>query len=174
MAEKACKTVRLLGFLIQNGVSKSNMQDVMRRGKSIGKALNNAVARHHEALTCRSRDPHMSFVSPLDYQFSCSGSPPRPSYVGRRRLSLAATHGGRHSPAHKVVRMCRGGESDALVGHYCPVRRRVKIAAGSPSASSMLGDPGEEKEFRVDEAAEEFIERFHRELRLQKWLDHYC
>ncbi|XP_057740746.1 uncharacterized protein LOC130957915 [Arachis stenosperma] len=180
VAEKACKTVRLIGFLIQNGVSKSNinMQDFMRRGKSIGKALNNAVARHHEALTCRG-DAATEFVSPLDYQFSCSGSPPRPSYyAARRRLSpIATAHGERHSPqAHKFARMCRGGEGDALVRHYYPVRRRVKIAAaGSPSAASSLAAAEEEKEeFRVDEAAEEFIERFYRDLRLQKWLDHCC
>ncbi|TKY74534.1 hypothetical protein E2542_SST03297 [Spatholobus suberectus] len=169
VAEKVCKTVRLLGYLIQNGVSKSkvihDVQDVMKRGKNIGKALNDVVVRHHQALTCRPRDPHVSFVSPLVYQFSCSGSPPRISHAGRRKLSPAAAspRQSRRSPAHRAVRMCRGAGDDGTT------ERRVKMAG---SAASMLNDA--EKDFHVDEAAEEFIARFYRELRLQKWLDHYC
>jgi hypothetical protein len=31
----------------------------------------------------------------------------------------------------------------------------------------------EGEEFHVDKAAEEFIDKFYRELRLQKWLDHH-
>ncbi|XP_061369601.1 uncharacterized protein LOC133312430 [Gastrolobium bilobum] len=170
VAEKVCKTVRLIGFLIQNGVSKSkimhDVQDVMKRGKNIGKALNDVVVRHHEALTCRSRDSHMSFVSPMEYQFSCSSSPPRHSHANRRKLSPATPHARRHD---KAVRLCRGTDNDALAGHYCPIRRRVNITA---SAASMLRET--EKDFHVDEAAEEFIDKFYRELRLQKWLDHYC
>ncbi|KAJ1409812.1 hypothetical protein SESBI_22438 [Sesbania bispinosa] len=170
---KVWKTVR---FVIQNGEWKSkvmqDMQEVMKRGKSIGKALNNVMVRHHEALTCRPRDAHMSFVSPIEYQFSCSGSPPRPSRAlsSRRKLSPVTTvYGRRHqqrdSPA--VMRMCRGGtDNEVLVG------RRVKITGSA--AGSMLKDREEEEEFHVDQAAEEFIEKFYRELRLQKWLDHYC
>lgn len=150
--EKLSKTVRFLGFFIQN--------DVMKRGKNIGKALNDVVVRHHQALTCRPRDAHVSFVSPLEYQFSCSGSPPRLSHASRRKLSPPSSS---RSPAHRAVRMCRGG-GDGII------ERRVKIAG---SAASMLNDVVE-KDFHVDEAAEEFIARFYRELRLQKWLDHYC
>ncbi|CAL0319254.1 unnamed protein product [Lupinus luteus] len=178
VAEKVCKTVRLLGFLIQNGVSKSkvinDMHDVMQRGKNIGKALNNVVARHHEAITCRSRDTHMSFVSPLEYQFSCSGSPPRPSRtLSKRRLSPASAANPRHDRdslghGHGVVRMCGGNRNDTLVEHYRPVRKHVKITG---SGASLLRDS--EKEFHVDEEAEKFIEKFYRELRLQKWLDHH-
>ncbi|KHN10183.1 hypothetical protein glysoja_017787 [Glycine soja] len=160
VAEKVFKTVRFIGFFLQNGVSKSkvfhDVQDVMKRGKNIGKALNDIVARHHQALTCRPRDAHVAFVSPLEYQFSCSGSPPRlSSHAGRRNLSQASP-AVRRSPAHRAVRMCR--------------ERRVKI---TDSVASMFNDTAE-KDFHVDEAAEEFIARFYRDLRLQKWLDHYC
>ncbi|KAK7410395.1 hypothetical protein VNO78_01145 [Psophocarpus tetragonolobus] len=155
--EKLCKTLRLIGYVIQNGVSKSkvihDMVDVMKRGKNIGKALNHVVVRHHQALTCRPRDAHVSFVSPFDYQFSCSGTPPR------RKLSPPSA---RRSPSHRAVRLCRGAGSDGIID------RRVKITG------SMLNDDVSEKDFHVDEAAEEFISRFYRELRVQRWLDHYC
>ncbi|KAK4276980.1 hypothetical protein QN277_015058 [Acacia crassicarpa] len=182
VVEKLCKTVRLICFLLQNGVSKSkvkhDMHFVMKRGKDLGKTLNNAVVRHHEALTCRSRDSHMSFVSPMDYQFSCSGSPPRLSYVGRRKgvSPLYTTRRQHHhalqyahvTPVHRIAGLCRGDE-DTLVGNYS--RGRVKIT----EPTSMLSDDVVvEQEYRVDEAAEEFIERFYRDLRLQKWLDHCC
>ncbi|GAU14250.1 hypothetical protein TSUD_308100 [Trifolium subterraneum] len=156
MIEKVTKTVRLIGFLIQNGVSKSNrvmqdIQEVMKRGKTIGKTLNNVMVKHHEALTCRPRDADMYFVSPLEYQFSCSSSPPRLSRAvsSRRKLLSPAKENGRR---RKQVKVCNEG-------------RRVKITTVEI----------EEKEFHVDKAAEEFIDRFYRELRLQKWLDHqYC
>lgn len=185
VVEKLCKTVRLICFLVQNSVSKSkvihDVHLVMKRGKDLGKTLNNAMVRHHEALTCRSRDSHMSFVSPMEYQFSCSSSPPRPSYVGRRKsMSPPYTRRQHHhalaypreTPVHRIVGLCRGHD-DALVGPglgHCPIGKRVKITGHD----SLLSDDVVEKEYRVDQAAEEFIERFYRELRLQKWLDHYC
>lgn len=159
--EKVSKTVRLLGFMLQNGVSKSNrvmqdIQEMMKRGKNIGKTLNNVMVKHHEALTCRPRDADMYFISPLEYQFSCSSSPPRLSRGGasssRRKLL---------SPAKEEVRrqmkVCRGSGNE---------RRRVKM-------TTVSRETEKEKEFHVDQAAEEFIDRFYRELRLQKWLDHH-
>jgi len=159
--EKVSKTVRLLGFLIQNGVSKSNrvMQDVqelMKRGKNIWKALNNVVVKHHEALTCRPRDADMYLISPLEYPFSCSSSPPRLSRGGasssRRKLLSPAKEDGR-----RKMKVCRGSGNE---------RRRVKM-------TTLARETEKEKEFHVDQAAEEFINRFYRELRLQKWLDHH-
>ncbi|CAI8599878.1 unnamed protein product [Vicia faba] len=150
--EKVNKTVRLLGFLIQNGFSKSNrviqdMHEMMKRGKNIGKALNTVIVKHHEAISCRPRDADMYFVSPLEYQFSCSSSPPRLSRGASSRRKLL-------SPAKEVCR--RTGNE----------RRRVKVTTVSREIEK-------EGEFHVDQAAEEFIDRFYRELRLQKWLDHH-
>lgn len=188
VVEKLCKTVRLICFLVHNGVSKSKvMHDVnfvMKRGKNLGKTLNNAVVRHHEALTCRSRDSQLSYVSPLEYQFSCSGSPPRLSHHGggrrkggspiyTRRQNHHALQYSRVPQGHRISGLCRGDE-DAVVGSGvggCTTKARVKITG----PTSMLNDDVlVEREYRVDEAAEEFIERFYRDLRLQKWLDHCC
>jgi hypothetical protein len=159
--EKVSKTVRLLGFMLQNGVSKSNrvmqdMQEMMKRGKNIGKTLNNVMVKHHEALTCRPRDADMYFISPLEYQFSCSSSPPRLSRGGasssRRKLLSPAKEEGR-----RQMKVCRGSSNE---------RRRVKM-------TTLSRETEKEKEFHVDQAAEEFIDKFYRELRLQKWLDHH-
>ncbi|CAL5205244.1 unnamed protein product [Lathyrus oleraceus] len=159
VAEKVNKTVRLIGFLIQNGVSKSNrvmhdMHEMMKRGKNIGKALNTVMVKHHEALSCRPRDADMYFVSPLEYQFSCSGSPPRLSRGASSRRKLL-------SPAKEDSR--RGMK---VCGETGIERRRVKV-------TTVSRETEKEKEFHVDQAAEEFIDRFYRELRLQKWLDHH-
>lgn len=190
VVEKLCKTVRLICFLVQNGVSKSKvMQDVhvmMKRGtKHLGKSLNNAMLRHHEALTCRSRDSHMSFVSPIEYQFSCNGSPPRLSYTtsAGRRKNASPPYTRRHQH-HALLPygLCRGNhvETTKLVGsglghgyyHNMGLGNRVKIT----DPASMLSDCDDVVglEYRVDQAAQEFIDRFHRDLRLQKWLDLYC
>ena len=176
VSQKLSKKVRVIFFLVQNGVSRSKVIDdvqlMMKRGKNLRKAFNNVMLRHHEALTCRSRDSHMSFVSPMamDYQFSCSGRPPRPprtfSHLSKRRVSDSTTTCARQQRHH--VGLCRGNDTLELVQH--PKGRRVKIMG---SASSMLRDAEEQEEFQVDEAAEEFIERFYRELRLQDWLERY-
>ncbi|CAL5205245.1 unnamed protein product [Lathyrus oleraceus] len=153
--EKVSKTVRLLGFLIQNGVSKSNrvmqdMHEMMKRGKHIGKALNTVMVKHHEALSCRPRDADMYFVSPLEYQFSCSSSPPRLSRGASSRRKLL-------SPTIEDSRRKMKVYNE---------RRRVKV-------TTVSSETEKEKESHVDQAAEEFIDRFYRELRLQKWLDHH-
>ncbi|MCI69889.1 hypothetical protein A2U01_0091152, partial [Trifolium medium] len=80
--------------------------------------------------------------------FSCSSSPPprlsRAVSSRRKLLSPAKEHGRR-----RQVKVCNEG-------------RRVKMTTVEM-----------EEEFHVDKAAEEFIDRFYRELRLQKWLDHH-
>ncbi|KAJ7965925.1 Avr9/Cf-9 rapidly elicited protein [Quillaja saponaria] len=168
MTEKLSKTLRLIGFVIQNGVSKTkvmhdNMDIMMKRGKVLGKAFNDLMVRHHTALSCRPRDPHVSFISPtsLEYQFSCTSSPPRPRYgshVSKRREST--TH-----------QYSRRKHHDSRLTH-APHRHSIDVSA------SLLGrvnitdheEEEEEEEYQVDKAAEEFIARFYRELRMQKWL----
>ncbi|CAI8599877.1 unnamed protein product [Vicia faba] len=126
---------------------EKDMHEMMKRGKNIGKALNTVMVKHHETLSCRPRDADMYFVSPLEYQFSCSSSPPRLSRGTSSRRKLL-------SPAKEVCR--RTGNE----------RRRV-------NTTTVSREIEKEGEFHVDQAAEEFIDRFYRELRLQKWLDHH-
>ncbi|KAI4337515.1 hypothetical protein L6164_015921 [Bauhinia variegata] len=132
-------------------------------------------------------------MAPTEYQFSCSGSPPRPSHtlshVSKRRLSPMNSNYSNNSTGRRpqysresetkacgqrIVNVKSCGCGDIRVrptsdNHTSPMSRRAKVTV----TGSVLNDDAEE-EYRVDEAAEKFIEKFYRELRLQKWLDNYC
>ncbi|KAF4360093.1 hypothetical protein F8388_015962 [Cannabis sativa] len=118
---KLSNAVRLIMFMIQKGMSIKRKRlmilipDMMERGKVLGKSFNDLMIRHNTALGCSSHDVRMSFVSPRDYEFSCSSTPP-----------------------HRIYSADRGSTN------------------------------GSDDEFPVDKAAEEFIQRFYRELLLQK------
>ncbi|KAE8664397.1 putative Polyketide cyclase/dehydrase and lipid transport superfamily protein [Hibiscus syriacus] len=161
--------------MIRKGFSKGKLvldelHFLMKRGKVVGKeALNEA------SLSCRSRDVHLSFVSPMEYEFSCRTSPSHQPYVplhrrkqksGRYRYYAARSRtldgvgfggcrdaGDYESPLPKALAIPKG-------------RRGKKISRESPLV--VLKD--DDDEYRVDEAAEEFIQSFYTQLRLQKWL----
>ncbi|KAE8735240.1 putative Polyketide cyclase/dehydrase and lipid transport superfamily protein [Hibiscus syriacus] len=137
--------------MIRKGFSKGklvldDLHFLMQRGKVVGKeALNEA------SLSCRSRNVHLSFVSPMEYEFSCRTSPSHQPYA-----PPASDAGDYESPLPKALAMPKG-------------RRGKKISRESPLV--VLKDRQDDGEYRVDEAAEEFIQSFYTQLRLQKWLD---
>ncbi|XVF48582.1 hypothetical protein PTKIN_Ptkin03bG0202100 [Pterospermum kingtungense] len=187
ITKKLSSLARLSFFMIRKGFSKSklvldDLQFLMKRGKLMGKALNELmdVTNHASSLSCRPRDVHLSFVSPMEYEFSCRTSPSHQPYV--------PSHGSKRKPRYSRTRsrkkegmvfgamVCRDAgdfESPLVVPKG---RRSVNITETSPF---VLKDEHEDEEYRVDEAAEEFIQRFYNQLRLQKWLavleaaDHY-
>ncbi|KAF2302007.1 hypothetical protein GH714_031276 [Hevea brasiliensis] len=127
MAKKISNIIRVAFFMIQKGVSKSkfvlDLHLLMKRGKIIGKALNDLMLEHQTALRlscrshdmhisfvspataagCRPHDMHMSFVSPREYEFSCSNSPsnrPYNRFHANRRRTHSHHHKHNHAPAY--------------------------------------------------------------------------
>ncbi|EOY29781.1 Uncharacterized protein TCM_037215 [Theobroma cacao] len=172
IAKKLCNLARLSFFMIRKGFSKSklvldDLHFLMKRGKIMGKALNEVVVANHASLSCRSRDVHLSFVSPMEYEFSCSTSPSYQPYVpfhARKRKSRYPYTRSRTRDGTVFGAMgCRDAgdyESPLVV----PKGRRVEIR----ETPFVLKD--DDEDHRVDEAAEEFIQSFYKQLRLQKWL----
>ncbi|KAK2661283.1 hypothetical protein Ddye_007816 [Dipteronia dyeriana] len=152
-AKKMYKALRTALYMVQKGFTKS---------KIVGRALNDVVSHHYfTTLTCRSsRDmQHASlFVSQREYEFSCSGvdSPAsyRPSYVARRRGGGSGRYPAADDYKDDVV-----AEESPLVG---PVGRRVRV---TDSPFPLVVD---DVDCLVDREAEEFIQRFYKQLRLQK------
>ncbi|ESQ53874.1 hypothetical protein EUTSA_v10026293mg [Eutrema salsugineum] len=152
-------------------------QLLAKRGKILRKSINDAVSTSHSRITCRPSDHddvRSSFISPvpmiqLEYEFSCSSTPPRRSYA-------SATIGGHVSNGR------RSGSRKPLINkrqrhayiryHTLPKVRdsvwdRHVAAAVFPDVASSTGTIDS---CHVDRAAEEFIQRFHRQLRLQRWM----
>ncbi|KAJ0090909.1 hypothetical protein Patl1_12946 [Pistacia atlantica] len=174
--------MRLLLFIVQKGVTKSKLSVdlhlLVQRGKIVGKALNDLMIHHYTTLrlSCRSHDMYASFISPRDYEFSCSNSPAFPPNIpnlhfGKRTAQFFPyNHRKDHAAATRPppltceddvgVPECDVTEFSPLVG---PVRRRVRVT------DSPFPLKDDDRDCHVDKEAEEFIHKFYKQLRLQKW-----
>ncbi|EXB93402.1 hypothetical protein L484_010730 [Morus notabilis] len=212
ISKKLSNAVRLIIFMIQKRSRKLAMPDLqvmVRRGKILGKSFNDLMLRHNTALGCTSHDVRMSFVSPREYEFSCSSSPPHRRYsschVTKRKHDnnyynnymkhSRRGHGHGHGHGNRIIPQPPPAfdEDDVVlpVGSFKMFNRRTtevesplrtpvsgsssrwiktttKESSSFRSGGSCCADE-EEEEFHVDKAAEEFIEKFYRELMMQKW-----
>ncbi|KAK8505314.1 hypothetical protein V6N13_045753 [Hibiscus sabdariffa] len=169
--KKLSELARLSFFMVRKGFSKGklvldDLQFLMKRGKVVGQALNDA------SLSCMSRDVQLSFVSPMEYEFSCRTSPSHRPYVPLHRRKRKPGRYGYYAARDGVgLGACRDAgdyESPLPKALVIPKGRRGKKI--SRESSLVIKDHREDDEFRVDEAAEEFIQSFYTQLRLQKWL----
>ncbi|KAM6543147.1 hypothetical protein CsatB_007594 [Cannabis sativa] len=188
---KLSNAVRLIMFMIQKGMSIKRKRlmilipDMMERGKVLGKSFNDLMIRHNTALGCSSHDVRMSFVSPRDYEFSCSSTPPHRIYSADRvsRNNKRRNGGGRHryvnANASNNINNNNNYKKHVDVGYYKQyygsgnTKQDDVVSVVSSVKSSLRGGGGgstngSDDEFPVDKAAEEFIQRFYRELLLQK------
>ncbi|KAJ4880673.1 Uncharacterized protein Rs2_37728 [Raphanus sativus] len=137
-----------------------------KHGKTLRKSLNDAVSTSHSRITCRPSDHddvRSSFISPvpiqLDYEFSCSSTPPRRSYASA--TTGCHVSNGRRKP------LINKRQRHAYIRYNTLPKVRHVAAAVFPDVASSTGTMDS---CHVDRAAEEFIQRFHRQLRLQKWM----
>ncbi|CAF2068270.1 hypothetical protein Bca4012_086735 [Brassica carinata] len=173
--KKLSRLAKLILYTIQkvSDASRHKLQTTLdpqllaKRGKTLRKSLNEAVSTSHSHITCRPSDHddvRSSFISPLplqlDYEFSCSSTPPRRSY--------ASTTTGRRSGSRKPLINKRQRHAYIRYNTLPKIpRERHGAAAVFPDVASSVGTMDS---CHVDRAAEEFIQRFHRELRLQRWM----
>nr|DAD48858.1 TPA_asm: hypothetical protein HUJ06_018795 [Nelumbo nucifera] len=181
IAKKLWNIVRIVFFMLRKGISKRKlMMDLhlmMKRGKLAGKALGNLMFHHHSNLSCRSNDVQLSFVAPREYEFSCSNSPAYPSHFPFHVNKRKGHHHHRDqdeidavNAVQKVFEMLNNDavsvEASPLVNlpgfGKSPMVRQLRI-----TDSPFPLRPSEE-DSHVDKAAEEFIERFYKDLRQQK------
>ncbi|CAN6987931.1 unnamed protein product [Brassica oleracea var. botrytis] len=137
-----------------------------KHGKTLRKSLNDVVSTSHSRITCRPSDHddvRSSFISPvpiqLHYEFSCSSTPPRRSY--------APTTTGYHVSIGRRKPLINKRQRHAYIRYNTLPKVRHVAAAVFPDVASSTGTMDS---CHVDRAAEEFIQRFHRQLRLQRWM----
>ncbi|CAN1219011.1 hypothetical protein LINPERPRIM_LOCUS1498 [Linum perenne] len=211
---KLQKMVNFAILMIQKGVSKSklalDLHLIMKRGKDL--------ITHHRQITatCRPDDPDTSFLSPIscgsghvdvrlsyvsprDYQFSCTNTPSSSALRRSRRKSRKPYHhndGGMkyyhysyykpqqrshvdatsHADVEVEDTSTVGGCSEYLSSaggdSRSPLVRQVRIT-DSPFSSlrgAAAAAAADEVDCHVDVDAERFIQKFYMDLRLQKWM----
>ncbi|XP_051113741.1 uncharacterized protein LOC127239573 [Andrographis paniculata] len=155
LANKLWNIVRIVLYMMRKGIAKGNnttfdLQMLLRKGKLATKAiLGNIVTlrrRHHRyynALTCKSDDMSATFVSPREYEFSCSNTP---VYAFKRK-----------NVYHKE-------EELKLMNKVLDILNRFDVVEASPFEFT----PSPMARHQVDNDAEEFINRFYKDLKNQR------
>ncbi|KAJ7969548.1 Avr9/Cf-9 rapidly elicited protein [Quillaja saponaria] len=190
VAKKLWNMVRIVFFMLRKGICKSKLMVdlhlMLKRGKLASKAIVNNLMLHHHyaAFTCRSNDSHLSFISPREYEFSCSNSPAYPIFqINKRNKHHHHHHGAHHhfpkssyryddvttvNAVQKMLEMLNNDisvEASPLVTlpgfGKSPIGKQLRIT-DSPFPLKDEGDS------QVDKAADDFITKFYKDLKLQK------
>lgn len=167
---------------------------MVKKGKyNAGKAMSNLVFHHkvHDhlsALSCKSSDSHLSFISPREYEFSCSNSPANsyPFYAHYKRNK----HHNHHHFGKKSSNNYHRYDDVTTVAAVQKVLEMLNNEAAAVEASPLVLLPGfgrspmgrqlrvtdspfpvkdgDGDHSQVDKAAEDFINRFYKDLKSQK------
>lgn len=186
-AKKIWSIVRVLFFMLRKAISKKSkfildLNMMIKRGKIAGKALHNLMFHHHHP------NRHLSFdARPGEYEFSCSNSPAYPIslfpfHLNKNRKRNGGNNNSSHffSCAHapatddddvtvnavmKALEMLHSGAVSPVLPGFgrSPMVRQLRIT-DSPFPPR---DVDVELDSHVDEAAEEFIMKFYKELKKQ-------
>lgn len=159
---------------------------LLKRGKLAGKAFADGtlMLHHHFASSSRSNNHHNSFISPRDYEFSCSNSPAYPfAHAIKRSKHRHSNNKVKNSSyqyddvstvtaVQNVLEMLNSSENSRMVEASplvtlpgfgkSPVGRQLRVT----DSPFPLNDAGGDSQ--VDKAAEEFINKFYKDLNLQK------
>lgn len=179
VAKKVWNIVRVMFFMLRKGIAKSKiMADfhlMLKRGKKA--LLNNLMLNYYMASFTSSRshhNHHATFISPRDYEFSCSNSPVIPFHAVKRthknhRFSKPSQHHDVSTlPAvQKVLEILNNDASNSPFPAFgkSPIGKQLRVT----DSPFPLKDDGDSQ---VDVAAEEFIKKFYNDLNLQKKMAH--
>ncbi|KAK3024918.1 hypothetical protein RJ639_043233 [Escallonia herrerae] len=188
IAKKLWNTVRIVFYMLRKGIAKSqflvDLNMMLKRGKVASETIGNLMLHHHYAatLSCKSDDVRMSFVSPREYEFSCSNSPVYPTYYTRRKHHHHHHHGHSHRRYHhaddvkvvqKVFDILNNYEAATAVEAsplWLPGFGRSPAVRQLRVTDSPFPLKDAEENPLVDKAAEDFIKNFYKELKQQKKL----
>ncbi|WOL09139.1 hypothetical protein Cni_G17892 [Canna indica] len=167
-------------------------------GKVLGNLVTFHHHHHHggaaamyAALTCRSMDPNRSFYSPREVEFSCSNTPSYPSLHAIKRK--ARYHHHHHRPRYDYDAAAVAKALEILNSELSDAEEEPSVASPSPAPANYWSNFGkspagvrqlritdspfplkeeeeeeEEMEGCIDQEAEEFINKFYEQLRLQQ------
>ncbi|XP_021900117.1 uncharacterized protein LOC110816291 [Carica papaya] len=188
VAKKLWNIIRAVFFMLKTSISKSkimiDLHLMFKRGnKFAGKAIGNLIVHHYSSLTCRSNDAHLSFISPREYEFSCSNSPALnfyPFHPHKRKHHRHLPKAYRYNDVTTVAAVQRVLE---MLNNEAAAETAAGVAASSPLVLPGFGRSPMVRQLRVtdspfplkdegdsmvDKEAEEFIKRFYKELKSQK------
>jgi hypothetical protein len=188
VSKKMWNILRIVFYMLKSSKSKLmlDLNLMVKRGNKLaGKAI--GALHHHHVMTsttfgCVSESDSLNFISPREYEFSCSNTPMVKFNIsnGRRRnyhhdvRQFAKCHYRYDDAATTVAavqKMLEMLNTPATVaaesplpgfGRSSPAVRQLRIT------DSPFPVKDEGSDLMVDTKAEEFIKKFYRDLKLQK------
>ncbi|KAK9677060.1 hypothetical protein RND81_11G119300 [Saponaria officinalis] len=181
VAKKIWNIMRIAFFMLRKGICKRkilmDLNLVMKRGKIAGKALQNLMFHQHQH---QGSDLEMSTVGqstpPGEYEFSCSNTPLYRHYFTNNKRK-------NHNKNFFMPSPCEGMSSIEAMNIFDMMMLNTSDNAGaSPTLSGsglspvvkqlrITDSPYPEQNFEdckhVDEAAEDFINKFYSQLKNQ-------
>lgn len=176
MAKKIWNLVRVALYMIRKGICKKklllDLNIMMKRGKLAGKSFRNLMFHHHHRHQFSAADLQYAATAaanPDEYEFSCSNTPLyRPNLFSKRKPH----HFDDEEEVNKVLElMVMSSNNDMaaspalpwLGSGRSPMTRQLRI---TDSPFPLQNDPNENR--RVDQAAEDFINKFYSQLKRQQ------
>ncbi|KAL7114122.1 hypothetical protein ACP275_04G100200 [Erythranthe tilingii] len=190
IAKKIWKMVRIVYLMLRKGISKGKLLAeftlFMKRGKIAGKAaIQHLMFHHHHAAASTRRGG--SFPAPLnEYEFSCSNSPAPaaaaaanyfrhllPFHLSKRKHSSSS-----HAPPQPIDGDMMAAAMEIL-GNAAAASPYLPGFGPSPMVRQLrvtdspfpLRDV-DQTDSHVDDAAEEFIINFYKDLKQQNSVAH--
>ncbi|XP_058774164.1 uncharacterized protein LOC131648421 [Vicia villosa] len=187
ISKRVWSLVRVAFFMLRKEISKGkimmNLNMIFRRRSKLAvKAIANLMSHHpnHGGSTSNrhSHDSHNPFTSSREYEFSCSNTPNHFFSIGKRHHSHNHRRNAQAQPTHDdevttinamkaVLELLNNDQSIVEVspasGFRCsPMVKQLRV---TDSPFPLRED--DEKDNQVDKAAEDFINRFYSQLRMQ-------
>lgn len=184
VAKKLWHVVRIVFFMLRKGLSKSrimvDLHLLLKRGNKLAeKAILDLMYHHHNSsFSCRSSDS-LSFISPREYEFSCSNSPSFHPFLAHKRKHRHHHHF-HFTKAYKYDDVTTGA---AVQKMFEMLNNHDQVVEASPVVLPGFGKSPKVRQLRitdspfplkddgdcqVDKAAEEFINKFYKDLKQQK------
>ena len=198
ISRKVWNIVKVAIYMIKKGINKRkillDLNMMMKRGKIAGKALGNLMFHHHHDHHNHDNNNNNENDGPQEYEFSCSNTPMYERYFTRKRkthkpnyypndqyyvpspLPLEESENVDLNEVNSMLEMILSNEgassrsvlaaSPLLPGlgyGRSPAVRQLRI-----TDSPFPVHSGEDDK-KVDQAAEDFINKFYSQLKQQKY-----
>ncbi|GAB4842292.1 hypothetical protein Ancab_012262 [Ancistrocladus abbreviatus] len=185
MAKRLWNIVKVLLLMVKGICKRKLLMDLnmmMKRGKLAGKALGDLMFHHHH-------QHHHSSSAPREYEFSCSNTPSHYNFLpfhvsGKRKKSHYNSHqvtSTRTPPFEldedvrsRVFELMCSNDAAGYEAAMSPILPGLGFGKSPMVRQLRITDSpfplqyGGEEDNHVDQAAEEFIQKFYKQLKQQK------
>lgn len=175
IAQKLWHIVKVLYCMLHKTISKQklmiglNFHLLLKHSKTARKSIGSLLHSSHHRNSCRHADPSKFYV-PQEIEFSCSNTPLHATKRKGDKHQYRRFFDDQVSAIAKAFEMLNSeaptedSSSDVLICSPTPMGRLLRVTDSPFPISEEEGEYGGQ----VDREAEEFIDRFYDQLRLQQ------